>query len=349
MTQITTIIPLIAILVIGTPLAFSQEVLNDDSFSLKAYWCDVQNQTNGAQTDCYLHYQKIHEFMVSENFSVQTEDPAIPKDVDDAVTQKIEELKIEPEPEPVTEAEKLGITEETLEQLEEKRLELYGDPNELIERCLGGEEQSFAFQAKYSKEDLRKRLEVLSDKETLTTADWKLIMECNAIDFLKAKANYELPGLVVEEDTTPKTLSGELIMSVDSFATPEKFKATQKAAEDYIDQHSWLKIIREPNWKEIDDVKTTIQLSPEKQRSNIKTFEHQVLEALEEGQRQACQIAWEHSAAKGEMSIRNWRIMLLDGTCDDHIPNLVEKRGDYKLKTFKGQTKTNCPDCKTIE
>ncbi len=40
-----------------------------------------------------------------------------------------------------------------------------------------------------------------------------------------------------------------------------------------------------------------------------------------------------------------WPDLLVDGTCDTLIDELVETRGDYIRDDWKGQTKANCPDC----
>lgn len=57
-----------------------------------------------------------------------------------------------------------------------------------------------------------------------------------------------------------------------------------------------------------------------------------------------CDMAYKETW-KGTTSKTWWPNILVDGTCDKFIPELVETRGDYVREQWKGQTEENCPDC----
>jgi len=69
---------------------------------------------------------------------------------------------------------------------------------------------------------------------------------------------------------------------------------------------------------------------------------------LENAERQLCEDAYTQTH-NGTTSMHWWPIMLIDGVCDEHVPELEEIRGDYVREQWSGQTKANCPDCKQFK
>jgi len=158
--------------------------------------------------------------------------------------------------------------------------------------------------------------------------------------------------MVVREDTSPKP-TGTLQIRTDIFATPEKMKAESDKAQTYIEGASHLRAINKTPFANLYEnaEKVTDTRTAQEQRSAIKTFEHQMIEAQESAHQQRCENAWLYSAGEGDRSIRNWRQFLVDGACDENIIGL-DKIREQKLKETplkQTQNKNNCPDCKEFQ
>jgi len=254
----------------------------------------------------------------------------------------------EPEKEPVeTEAEKLGISEEAFQVLEEKREEQHGIRDKILDECIGGEEQAAAFQSRWSIEDVEKRLLSIDDWVNLTTADKKTIGECRAIGITKNWANAAYPGLEIDEPGGFKALSTEHLRT-DIFATPEKMKAEEMESVKYIESMSWLRAILEEPFSSLRDPAATYQRDAAAIRHSEAEAERQQIKADEESLTQNCQMAWK-MIGSGQSTPEWWPRILIDGTCDDEIDQLVELRGDYIRKEFDNQSALNCPDCKRFQ
>jgi len=254
----------------------------------------------------------------------------------------------EPEEEVLeTEAEKLGITEEALERLEEKRVEQHGIPEEIADECIGGEEKAAAFQTRWSIEDVEKRLLSIEDWANLTTADMKTISECRAIGITKNWANAAYPGLDINRPKGFKALDTEYHRT-GIFATAETKQKAHDDAVEYIKGISYLKSMIEEPFSDLRDPTATYQRTEADIRHDEAEFERQQIKTAESTLTQNCNMAW-GVIGKGQTTPEWWPRILVDGTCDDEIDQLVELRGDYIRKQFDNQNVQNCPDCKRFQ
>jgi len=278
----------------------------------------------------------------------------IEQEQDQSIEELFEELEeqieifqeIEEEP-PQTEAEKMGLSEESFEALMEKNAEIEAEKQRVIDQCRGGEEQAAAFQSRWQIEDVEKRLLSIEDWTNLTTADKKLISECRAIGVTKNWANAAYPGLEIEE-FSGYTMANTDRIRVGIFATPEKMQAEHDRAVDYIKEFSWMRAILEEPFADQRDPRATYQRDEAALKHAEAIFERQTLEAEEASIKQHCQTAWTQ-VGEGATTPEWWPRVLIDGTCDEHIPKLKDLLGDYYREEFANQTPQNCPDCERFQ
>ena len=226
---IFTLFPIILI-GLGTTPALAQESPGGD---FVFDWCIGEVFADHANWKCSWTDWFTTPLDLEETISFDTEEDT-PAEVFAEMQKEITNLIVPEEPLPQTEAEKLGITEETLQQLEEKREELgLGLKEEVYDECVSGEEQAAAFQSRRAIEDIEKKLDSIEDWADLTTADWKYIMECRAFGITKDWANAAYASMDVTHPEGFVTLSTEHTR-VDIFATPEKQKAEEDESVKYI-------------------------------------------------------------------------------------------------------------------
>ncbi len=150
MTQKTLLIPIIAVIAIMTPIAFADEFkMPFDPNNLIDHWVDVvfKPADNGGMDIIVVHTSTFHYdniVEVPDSFTVQTVDNNDSIIGSIVVTLKQDAEKIlEPEPEP-TKAEELGISDESMARLDEKRAEIEKIAEEAF-RCVLGIEGSSIF------------------------------------------------------------------------------------------------------------------------------------------------------------------------------------------------------------
>lgn len=254
---------------------------------------------------------------------------------------------IQPEDEaPQTEAQKLGITEESLQRLEEKAIE-QGLRDEVYDECVSGEEQAAAFQSRRAIEDIEKKLDSIEDWENLTTADWKYIMECRAFGMTKNWANAAYATMDVTHPKGFKALSTEHLRT-GIFATDETKQQAHDDAVEYIKGISYLKSMVEEPFASLRDPTATYQRDEAAIRHAEAEAERQQIKADADTLTENCNMAWD-MIGKGATTPEWWPRILVDGTCDDEIDELVELRGDYIREQWENQTPENCPDCKRFQ
>lgn len=383
-TTIATI-SLIAILSTSTAYALDMDIFNVfEDYEVRSIQFDaVQNSTTSV---VIIVLEKELDGPVKESIykNVNPEDEKqILEFYQETETELEKQFPSEPEPEP-TEAEQAGITEETQKLLDEKRIEQHGEDESKFERCLGGQDQAYAYQSEYDEVDLRKRLQEIEKKETLTTADWLTIKHCDAIDLVRQTANATHPGLVVREDTSPKSEAGNpevlkklsvgaaLAAAAESdvatrYVTDQKISDAQSDAAKWICSQSHLKATFErdyphlcppevPQGTEESEIVTTDTRTEAEQAREAKKLRDEKKQERILAWKEVCQKAWVNSAGEGKKSISHWRVPLIDGTCDPHIvdengKSLVrearEKPENQKILAPK-QNKDLCPDCKVF-
>ncbi len=284
---------------------------------------------------------------IDEPFIVEQEEDQSAKETFMEMEKEIENIReVEEEP-PQTEAEKMGLSEESFKALEEKKAEIESEKQKVIDQCRGGEEQAAAFQTRWQIEDVEKRLLSIEDWANLTTADRKLIAECRAIGVTKNWANLAYPGLEIEE------FSGYTVANTDRirigiFATPEKMQKEHDRAVDYIKQFSWMRSIIEEPFASLRDPTETYQRDEAAIKHAEAIFEREKIESTEASIKQHCKTAWTQ-VGEGATTPEWWPKVLIDGTCDEHIPKLKDLLGDYYREEFANQTPQNCPDCERFQ
>jgi hypothetical protein len=208
-----------------------------------------------------------------------------------------------------------------------------------FEECFGGQEQAGAFQAKYS----IKKFEAIIKR--FLTGDDKLAQECIAILKIKNFSNTAYPGMVINENTEPKTIKPELKMSAGTQVTPEKLKeqANVKLPDHYPDPYGTCKPRANDNLdrcanrgnsepiisERVDlfigkSAKSIYQKYLEKQAADILTAQD-IKNLNAELNRLVCETAWKTSGYGG-LSVNKWRTFLSDGWCDDKLDADFMKR-----------------------
>jgi len=84
-----------------------------------------------------------------------------------------------------------------------------------------------------------------------------------------------------------------------------------------------------------------IDLCPEQA---LEDYNNQEIRDYSTATKILCEAAYKETW-RGTTTKTWWPDLLVDGTCDLHVAELVEKRGDYVREQWKGQTVQNCPDC----
>lgn len=249
-----------------------------------------------------------------------------------------EEIKLK------AEADRLGISDEALLQLNQKRLEQEGQRiDEIIAKCEGGKEQARLFQTPWHIEMVMDRIRSIADWENLTVDDKKKIAECEAIFYTRMLGNAYYPNKVINLDQGFKALDTEHYRD-GIFATDEtKLKAHNDAVET-IKTRTWMSQVLDEPFADLVDPTVTWQRSEADRKHAEAEAARQQIKADEKSLTQNCNSTWKNTGY-GQSTPEWWPSILIDGTCDGEIKGIAEQRGDYKRIPWDNQTPENCPDC----
>jgi len=355
------VLPIIAILVIGTSLAFAEE----DPDEVNVFWTFFEDRK--VKTTNETWYVEIAvaegEKVIIKQFGSET-----PEEFFLRISDILRILTPAPVVEP-TEGEKaheevMKIIEEKIAEISEERKKL----DELKIMCKYGQDGFKVIQKNIDFESLERLIQNVGSKEyakmTLNKAyetcramtnykvDLRQWEDYPAVDerkeiFLSTLSVYDTLNRADSEIWNKRTLTPHDLIEAVKDAEERQCSVKGKQQGLCVKEFSGVN----PGGYTFDKV---CQFNPITQRVDLcpkqalADYHEQEIKTFGTAMTILCEQAYKKTW-HGTTSKNWWPDLLIDGTCDTLIDELVETRGDYVREDWKGQTKDNCPDCQRFK